>query len=293
MNLLLQLTLNALINGSVMCLFAVGFGLAYRSLRFFYIAFGAVCTISVYTSIMALQYLDLSTGFSIIIGILSAAVAALLFEKTVFLPLDRARAGSAVLFVASLGIYIVCINTIALIFGNDVKMITRGVEPSFGFADLVITRIQVIQFAVGWLCVVGFWLIIRRSRFFKGIWSMGETPDLVIVLGLPYKTMRSVIFAVSALFAGIASLLTALDVGVDPYVGMEAVLAGAVAVLVGGVEVYWGWIGGAFLIAFLQSIAVWHFSAKWGQLITFGVLIITLLFRPQGLFSPKKRREER
>ena len=47
------------------------------------------------------------------------------------------------------------------------------------------------------------------------------------------------------------------------------------------------------MLAVLQSIAVWQFSASWNDLITFGILIVTLLFRPQGLFSPKKRREER
>ncbi|MBW2647453.1 MAG: hypothetical protein JRE23_15015 [Deltaproteobacteria bacterium] len=127
----------------------------------------------------------------------------------------------------------------------------------------------------------------------KGIWAMGETPDLVMVLGLPYKLMRMLIFALSSVFAGIASLLVALDVGIDPHVGMHALLTGAVAVLVGGVDVYRGWIGGAVLLAVLQSIAVWQFSARWNDLITFGILIVTLLFRPQGLFSPKKRREER
>ncbi|MEA1934014.1 MAG: hypothetical protein U9N60_06250 [Thermodesulfobacteriota bacterium] len=153
---------------------------------------------------------------------------------------------------------------------------------------------QLVQFSSGWFLVIIFWLFIRKNRLAKGIWAMGETPTLVIVLGLPYNLMQTAVFVISAIFAGTASLLIqALDIGIDPHVGMHALLTGAVAVLVGGVEVYWGWIGGATLLAVLQSISVWQFSARWSDLITFSVLILTLLFRPHGLFAPRKRREER
>ena len=46
------------------------------------------------------------------------------------------------------------------------------------------------------------------------------------------------------------------------------------------------------LLSVLQSLAVWQFSARWTDLVTFGVLIFVLLFRPQGLFGVSKRLEE-
>ena len=80
--------------------------------------------------------------------------------------------------------------------------------------------------------------------------------------------------------------------GMDPHVGMHYLLLGSVAVFFGGVDRYWAWGAGAMLLAALQSLAVWKFSAQWTDLVTFGVLIFVLLFRPQGLFGLRKRLEE-
>ncbi len=293
MTLLAQLLLNALANAAVFSLLAVGFGLIYRSLRFFNIAYGAVYVAASYTVVALAQLSEIPLFFLLISGIILAMLLSILMDRTVYIPLERSGATSGVLLVASLGIYILIVNVIALFFGNEVKTISSGIEPSFPVGPLVVTRMQIIQAMTGWFAVTVFWLGIRRNTFIKAIWAMGETPELVIALGLPYNLMRTVVFSLSALFAASASLLTSLDVGTDPHVGMGALLTGAVAVIVGGVDVFKGWIGGATLLALLQGVAVWQFSSKWTDVITFGMLITTLLFRPQGLFSPKRRREER
>ncbi len=293
MTLLLQLLLNALVNASIYSLLAVGFGLVYRSMRFFHIAFGAVYIIASYAVIAGMNISGFPLILSIAAGVLVGALSGVAMDKTVYLPLEKTGATPTILFIASLGIYILIVNLIALLFGNEVRILSRGIEPSLSIGSLIITRMQIVQFLAGWIVIILFWLIIRKNTFMKGIWALGETPTLVRVLGLPYGLMRTVVFALSSAFAGTASLLIALDVGIDPHVGMQALLTGAVAVIVGGVDVYWGWIGGAVILAVVQSMAVWQFSSRWNDLITFGILIVVLLFRPQGLFSPRKRREER
>jgi len=293
MTLLLQLLLNAIVNASIYSLLAVGFGLVYRSMRFFHIAFGAVYIIASYAVIAGLAISGFPLIFAIAAGVLVGALSGVVMDKTVYLPLERTGATPNILFIASLGIYILIVNLIALFFGNEVRILLRGIEPSLSIGSFIITRMQIVQFLVGWVIIILFWFIIRKNTFMKGIWALGETPTLVRVLGLPYGLMRTVVFALSSAFAGTASLLIALDVGIDPHVGMQALLTGAVAVIVGGVDVYWGWIGGAIILAVVQSMAVWQFSSRWNDLVTFGILIVVLLFRPQGLFSPRKRREER
>lgn len=293
MPLFLQLLLNGLVNASIYSLLAVGFGLVFRSLRLLHIAFGAIYIIGSYTLYAGINSAGLPMMVSLFLGLVMAGGVGVLMDRSVYLPLQQAGGGGGVLLIASLGIYIFVLNFIALIFGNEVKILSEGVEPSFSFGSLLLTRIQILQFVIGWSIIVIFWIATRKNRFIKAMWAMGETPDLILVLGLPYKLMRFALFGISSLFAATASMLVTLDVGIDPHVGMSALLTGAVAVLVGGVNVFWGWVGGAVLLALLESIAVWQFSAKWNDLITFGMLIVVLLFRPQGLFSPKKRTEER
>ncbi len=293
MTLLLQLLVNAVCNAAIYALLAIGFGLIYRSLRFFNIGFGAVYVIASYVVIALSETFGIPLFASIPLGIFAGILSSILIDRLVFSPLEGYGAPTGVLLVASLGVYIAIVNLIALIFGNEIKIITKGMEPSFTIGPIIVTRIQIAQILIGWTGAILFWLSIRKNTLVKAIWAMGIAPELVIALGLPYKRMRAIVFSLSALFAAAASIITTLDVGIDPHVGMGALLTGAVAVIVGGVNFYWGWVSGASLIALLQAIGVWLFSAKWNELITFGILIITLIFRPDGIFSPKRRAEER
>lgn len=292
MNLLLQLLVNGIINASIYCLLSVGFGILYRSMRFFNITLGAVYILASYTVFASLKWAGFPLGVSIAIGIAAACFFGVITDRVVFYPLEKKGAGGGVLLIASLGIYILIVNLIALVFGNEVKILSKGIEPSFSIAHIIIIRMQAIQFLAGWAIVIILWIVIRKNTLMKGIWAMGKTPALVRVLGLPYKLMRTIVFLLSSAFVGLASILVTLDVGIDPHCGMNAFLIGAVAMIAGGIDTFWGWIGGAVLIALLQSISIWKFSAEWNDLIMFGILIITLLFRPQGLFSPAKRKEE-
>lgn len=285
----LQLLLNSLVSASIYSLLAIGFGIVYRSLRFFYIAFGAIYLIS---SFSVYLMLEIPLFIAVTIGILCTVIIGLASDRIIYLPLERIGIGSGGLLIASLGVYIIMVNCIALIWGNELKLLSKGVEPSLSLGSIIITRIQLIQFILGWGLVILFWLLIRKNIMMKGIWAMGETPTLIKVIGLPYGFMRSLIFILSSFFGGVASLLTTFELGIEPHVGMHALLTGAVAVLVGGIDQFWGWIGGALLLAIFQSIAVWLFASKWIDMITFSIFIFTLIFRPQGLFSPKKRREE-
>lgn len=292
MSLLLQLLLNAAVNASLYALLAVGFGIVYRSLRFFHLAFGALYIVASYATFAGVRLMGMPPALCLAFGLLATIILSEAINRGIYLPLERRGAQSGVLLIASLGIYILTVNTIALIFGNEVKILSQGIEPSYALGTVVITRIQLMQFIIGWLCIAAFWLFTKTNILMKGIWAMGETPNLIIVLGLPYELLRTLAFSLSSLFAGIASILVAMDIGITPYAGMQALLTGAIAVIVGGVDVFWGWILSAVILSLLQSIAVWQFSARWNDLITFGLLIVTLIFRPQGLFSPKKRREE-
>jgi len=76
----------------------------------------------------------------------------------------------------------------------------------------------------------------------------------------------------------------------DPYVGMPILLIAAVAVIAGGVDYFEGAVLGGFLLGFAKALTVWKMSAKWENMVVFLLLIIFLLFRPEGILSRKKRK---
>jgi branched-chain amino acid transport system permease protein len=87
-------------------------------------------------------------------------------------------------------------------------------------------------------------------------------------------------------------MLAGLDIGIDPNIGMNALLSGAVAVIVGGLGTFEGAAVGGLGLGFLQGLAVWRLSARWQDAVTFVLLVVFLLFRPQGIFGGRRRVEE-
>lgn len=289
MNLLIQLMLNGLVTASMYALVAVGFGLVYRTTNILHIAIGGIYTLSAYIAYSIIKTGDIP---ALLLGIVGAAVIGVIIEIGIYKPLYRKKSTSGVLLISSLGMYIIIVNIIALIFGNEVKILRTGIEESFTFGEFILTRIQVTQLIGGIILLILLLLLFRKLKYFKAIWAMGEEPGLVQTLGIPIWNLRRSVFIISSALVAVASILTAFDVGIDPHVGMSAFLMGAVAVLVGGKDNPIGWVLSALIIAEIQSIVIWKFSARWNDAITFGILILVLLIRPQGIFSREKRVEE-
>jgi branched-subunit amino acid ABC-type transport system permease component len=292
MTLFLQLLANGLIQGAMAACLAVGFGFVYRSFRIFHIAQGAQFVFSCYAFYLFTVVAGLPLAIAAVVALFASALFAVLIESAVYWPFFRKGCSSGVVMIASLGVMIVVENVIALCFGNEVKTISNQLEPSVAAAGLRFTRIQLIQFAVGTGLFLSVGLLVTKNLWFKALWAMGEEPGLISALGLPLRKLRLLVMILGGLMTAVPALLISYDIGMDPHVGMHYLLLGSVAMFFGGVDRYYAWGAGAFILCALQSLAVWQFSARWIDLVTFAALIFVLLFRPQGLFCTWKRLEE-
>lgn len=292
MTLFLQLLGNGIVQGAVAMLYAAGFGFVYRSFRVFHIAMGAQFVFSCYAFYLCAVRLKLPVVAAMAGTLVLSVLFALLIEWAVYRPFFRKGCSSGVVMIASLGVMIVIENLIALLFGNEVKTISNQLEPSVAFTGLRFTRIQLLQFFVGLGAFAAVGALVRSGKWFKAVWAMGDQPELIPILGLPLYNLRLMVMAICGVLVATAAMLISWDIGMDPHVGMHYLLLGSVAVFFGGMDRYWAWGAGAMLLSIMQSLAVWKFSARWTDLVTFGVLIFVLLFRPQGLFGISKRLEE-
>lgn len=290
--LLIQLILNGLIRGSIYSLVALGFAIIYRGARAFHIAHGGIYTVGAYALFSFFVILKCNLTVAIGFTLLVTVIIGLLSEELVYYPFYRRKASSSVIIIASLGIYILIANVIALFYGNETKIVFSGISESYSVAELVVTKIQIIQLIVAVITLLATWLFLRRQRYGQMIKALANNPLLVEVLGMDIRNIRRLIFALGSLLAGIAAILVASDVGIDPWVGMSMLLSGAVAMIIGGVDKWEGAILGGFLLGLVQAVAIWKFSARWQNTVTFIVLILFLLFRPQGILGEKKRLEE-
>ncbi len=290
--MLLQLIANGLITGCSYALVALGFALIYNTTRIFHFAHGAVYTLGAYFLFTCWNLWHIPFILSLLLAFIAIALIGILIDEMIYHPLVRRGSSPLVHIVSSLGLYIIIVNVIAMLYGNETKIPLPGLQPTYSFAGIILTRIQLLIFICFIVITTVVFLALRKTRLGITLRAMRDDSELISVMGINPTMIRRIVFALGSILAALAAILNSLDVGMDPHVGMSAVLNAAVAVIIGGVGIFEGAVLGGIVLGILQSLAIWQISARWQDLITFLVLILFLLFRPQGILGKRRRLEE-
>src|SRR6056297_1458428 len=287
--MIIQLLINGLINGLIYSLVAMGFALVYNTTKTFHIAYSAIYMIPPYIFLTFNKKLELNFFLSAIIAILTAVVVSIIVELFVYKPLVNKKSSKNVITVSSIGVMIILINLIALIYGNETKILQSDISNTANFLNITVTYTQIYQFIIAIIIIGIFWMILKKTNFGIIVRGISDNKKLSLILGLNLSFFRIFLFALSGFFAASGSLLIAYDVGMDPYVGMPMFLNVVVAMIIGGIGDFRGPILGGMVIGLLQAVVIWFASSQWQTAITFFILIIFLLFRPQGILGKKLR----
>jgi len=289
MELLFQLLINGIIQGAIYAIVAMGLAIIYRGMQVFHVAHGAVFTLACYLFYTFFCLCNWPLSISIFSTLVIIAIIASFMEILIYRPLSKKKASSEVVIIVSLALYVLIVNLIALFYGNETKILFHNIPSSITLWGIIVTYIQLIQFIVSLIVFGVVYLIIRQTNMGRAITAIANNSFLSEVVGIDIWRLRMIMIIIGSWLAAIAGILVASDVGIDPWSGMSILLVGVVAMIIGGVEKWEGALVGGLLLGVLQALAIWKFSARWQNLITFLVLLIFLLFRPEGILSNKKR----
>jgi branched-subunit amino acid ABC-type transport system permease component len=282
-----QILVNILSSAAHIWLVAAGFALIYRTTRFFNFTHAAVYTCGAYAAYTVTSALRGHAVFGYLFGIVSAAVIGGLLELCIFRPLRTRGAQSVSLLLASLGCLVVLQNAVSMVFGDDVKAAEDSGRPGIGFAfgGAHVTSIQFIL--IGSALTAGLMLaaFLLRTQLGMILRASANDPILAKSVGLNVNRAILVSFLIGSALAGIAGVLWAGNTALSPAMGFNALLLGVVAALVGGLRSVVGSLAGAVLIGIVQQLAGWFLPGEWQNLILFLVMVLFLVFRPQGLFG--------
>lgn len=287
--MILQFIINGLITGILYSLLAIGFSLAYNTTRIFHIAAAALYVTAAY----AFYFLSKNTGLPLLISITGAIVVtmfiSLAIELFVYRPLKSKKASLNVAMISSIGVMTILVNLIAMLLGNDTKVIDNSIQKTFVYGDIIITTPQMYQLLGGVTVIVIFMFFMQYSRLGMQFRALSSDDVLFETLGYRVKKTRNILFLLSGGFVAFASCLTVYDVGLDPHMGMNVLINAMVAMIIGGVGRFNTCILGGLLLGILQSLVVYQFASNWQNAITFLVLLLFLFLRPQGIAGYKQR----
>ncbi len=290
MDIVPQLVANSIIAGAIYALIALGFNLIYGATKFFNLTHGVLAAIggyTVYALIKKLGRLGTSIPEIIIAAIAGMAVAALigfLLDRFIYRPLRVRRASPMVFLVASLGAFTCLQAFLAIIFTSQFQTLSSdaGDIQTFQVYGAIFTSTQLIIIASTIIVMIGL-AILKKTLFGKSIEALSDDEQVAKIVGINTEKVISIVFIIGSAIAGLAGVLVGYDTGLEPTMGMSLLLKGVVASIIGGIGNVYGGVLGAFLLGFVENFGIWKISGEWKDAIAYGLLIIFLLFRPQGI----------
>lgn len=282
----LQILSNILVTASVYGILAIGFTLIYSTVKFFDLSYAGIPVIAAYGTLLFSKTLDLPLWVGIIAGILIGSLTSWLVYICVYRPLRRRKASNTVFLVASLGIYTVLVSLIPIFFTSQFQTLSQLITiKTLHISDAVITNVQFITLIL--FCIIGIviWYIVQKTRLGRAVRAISDDEEVTKTMGINTEKIIARVFMIGGAIASSAGIMIGLDTGMDPNIGFNLLLKAVIACIIGGVGNIYAAIIGAILLASIENIGVWYFSAEWKDLIAFGVLILFLIIRPQGIFK--------
>ena len=286
-----NLLLDGLSTGCLYALAGIGFSLLWWLADIIHLAHGGVIIAAGYAGYLVLTKLGAPLWVALAAAIFTAVILGVLIDRFAYQRLARRGSGEMGMLTASLGLLICLEYAITVIFGPE------GVQAEAGSARTPLFPSSGVLLDVYTLAVAGctaavftgLAIVMRYTQLGKNMRAVAENPSLAHSLGIKTLQVTTAASAIAAAAGAPAALVYLYNRGVTPHDAIHIVLMGAIVAIFGGRGSIAGALIAALLIGTAESIMVWFFDAGWREVMTFGLLYILLLVRPDGLLGTRTR----
>ncbi len=288
----MQFVVNGIIAGATYALVALGFTIIYRTVKFFHFAHGAVYAAGAYIAYSLIISLGLNPIVSFFLAVFLTGVVGVLIDRLVYWPLRKHKSPNLVFLIASFGVFIFIQNLLQLIYGAQILTIRTGpVKEGHHILGAVITDTQILILAVSIALCLGLWLFVKKTKLGKAMRAVADDPLAASIVGINPERIILAAFAIGSALAGAAGILISLETNIEPTMGMNAILKGIIASIIGGIGSIPGAMFGGLFLGIAENLGIWKISAGWKDCIAFVILIVFLLVRPSGIMGIKPKGE--
>ena len=283
LDLLIIQTINGIVTGMILALVASGLTLIFGIMDVVNFAHGELFMLGAYVGVIVITATG-SFWLALILASLILAIIGAGIQITMLRPLIGRDPLNTIL--VTFGLSLILQNYALWQFGPVARKITEPITSHFTLFYLIYPWYRILIALLSAAIIGGFYLFLKYSKF--GVWIRATTQDRVMAqaMGIPVPWVYTGVFAIGAAMAAASGVLFAPLVGVNHTMGLDWVLKAFIVVVVGGMGNLGGSIAVAIFISLLESYAAIWVDPSQAVIVSFIVLILTLLFRPTGLFVP-------
>ena len=293
-----QTIVNGLVTGSIYALIALGYTMVYGVLKLLNFAHGDVYMVGAYIGYFVIQWFGGPNALSIpvpllillmlVIAGLGTGLLGVAIERFAYRPLrDAPRIAP---LITALGVSFVLENTVLLLFGGFTRSYsTSSFISSENGIHIGGVRIDTVEIMIIVLTVIlGYGLIqlVDRTTLGKSMRAVASDREAAEMLGIDVNRTIALTFFIGSVLAGVAGVMSGLEFNsISSTIGFLAGLKAFTAAVVGGIGSITGAIIGGLVIGLCEAFSLSYISTKYSDLIVFGILIVTMLIRPAGIFG--------
>jgi len=285
MILFLQFLLTGIVTGSFLILATIGFSFTRRVEGFLNIAHAELLGVSAFTT----WGLNVLLGWHIIasaaVGIVFTAFVGLIVGRIVYDPIRKL--GPAVLLITSVGVAYVIGGSVDALVGTGIRTLDIPLAESFRFWGLRITNYQLIVVAFAALATIGLAIFLNKTPMGLAIRAMSANPELAASRGIDVKSTSRITWLISSSLAGLAGVMLAVIATLSTDIAFHQILQILAVAILAGLGSLYAVVVAGLIVGIAMDVSVFWIPAGYRPLIAFGVVILVLLFRPEGLAGKK------
>ena len=282
----INVAVSGLLTGLVYGLMALGLSVIFGVVRVVNFAHGEMMTIAMYLAIVAFNALGLDPLVMVVplAGVLFALGYAL--QAGIINPfINRPEHSQFILLVA---IALIIVNVLLIVFGPDARNVQTSYSfDSFAMGALIVDATKVYAAGATVVIAAALFAFFRFAPPGKAIRACADNYTGALVVGLDVKRLYALTFGLGAACVGAAGSMLVLLIDVTPALGPAYTLLAFIIVITGGLGSMPGALLGGVLIGLTEALAGLLFTPSAKSMFSFGLLVLVLLFRPQGLLGKK------
>jgi branched-chain amino acid transport system permease protein len=293
--LAVDLFVNGLIVGLFYALMAVGLAMIFGVLKIVNFAHGEFYMIGAYTYVLAAPKLGVSPWVALPLAAVAGGAIGWLVERTLMRPLYAGYASWSIMkdeyaVVVTFGLSLLLINVVDKVVGPyPYRGPTLTESSRFAIGPVMLNGQKLIAAAVSAALLVGLALFIKRSLWGRQIQAVAQNRLGASLAGIDATRTTSLIFVISGVLAALSGALLAPVINPSPDVGAFPAIKSYVIVVLGGMGSVWGAMLASLLLGVLESFFAVYVSYDYRDAFGLLILILVLLFRPQGLLGERGR----
>ena len=283
----LQQLVNGLTLGSAYAVIAIGPTLVFGVLNIVNMAHGGIFMVGAYIGLLLVTEAGLGIFPALIGAMVGGAVLGYAWEIFALRPLRRRKVTHLAPLISTIGVSTFLESVALMVWGPQ----TRSFPTSFGnelmdFGAFKISGIQIISLGTAVVLMVLLTILLNKTKIGKAVRATSESAETASLLGI--NTGRIITFTVmmaSALGAAAGVLIGLSFNAIEPTMGTAMGLKGLAVLIMGGLGNVEGAMAGGFILGIAEVFSVAYGSSSYRDAVAFGIIILILFIRPEGLFS--------